>query len=223
MESAYIFAIVACLLGAGGMYVVVEFRLHGERQLGLSKLLKAQADTAAVRKEMLGYTQYTEYLPAGKVMLHDKLKLMLVTVVREHAHTETIPREQFKLKAGVLIVVRYAVEYSFNLDLKLENFDLRSSPGGIDIQLKKPLLLGFPGITVLSHELGVEESLIDQKTVVNEIQVKLPALVRKFGTAIASEEATLAQCEKKLVACLREFLVAQKGVKQVPAITVTYK
>ncbi|MDP3654402.1 MAG: hypothetical protein Q8R67_22285 [Rhodoferax sp.] len=223
MDSAYIFAIVACLLGAGGMYVVVEFRLHGERQQGMSKLLKAQVDTAAAKKETLAFTKYTEYLPAGKVMLTDKLKLLLVKVVREHAYTETIPREQFKLKANVLIVVRYAVEYSFNLDLKPEQFELRATPAGIDIQLRKPLLLGFPAIKLLSHELGMEESQIDQKSVVNEIQVKLPALVRKFGTAIASEEATLALCEKKLVDCLREFLAAQQGVKQVPAITVTYR
>lgn len=223
MESAYIFAIVACLLGAGGMYVVVEFRLHGERQQALSKLLKAQTDTAAVRKEMLGFTQYTEHLAAGKVMLTDKLKLLLVKVAREHTHTETIPREQFKLKSNVLIVVRYAVEYSFNLDLKPEQFELRATPAGIDIQLKKPLLLGFPTIKVLSHELGIEEPLIDQKTVVNEVQVKLPALVRKFGTAIAAEDTTLALCEKKLVDCLREFLAAQKGVKQVPAIAVSFK
>lgn len=223
MESAYIFAIVACLLGAGCMYVVVEFRLHGERQQGMSKLLKAQADTAAAKKEALAFTKYSEYLPAGKVMLTDKLKLLLVKVVREHAYTETIPREQFKLKAGVLVVVRYAVEYSFHMDLKPEQFELKATPAGIDIQLKKPLLLGFPAITLLSHEIGVEEPLIDQKTVVNEIQVKLPALVRKFGTAIASEDATLALCEKKLVDCLREFLAAQKGVKQVPAMTVSFK
>lgn len=223
MESAYIFAVVACLLGAGGMYVVVEFRLHGERQQGHAKLLKAQMDTAAVRKEMLGYTQYTEYLPAGKVMLADKLKLLLVKVVREHAHTEMIPREQFKLKASILILVPYVVEYSFNLDLKPEHFDVRATPGGIDIQLKKPMLMGYPSIKLLPHALGIEESLIDQKAVVSEVQLKLPALVRKFGTAIASEEATLALCEKKLIACLHEFLAAQKGIKQVPVITVTYK
>lgn len=205
------------------MYVVVEFRLHGERQQGMSQLLKAQADTAAAKKETLTFTKFTEYLPAGKVMLTDKLKLLLVKVVREHAYTETIPREQFKLKAAVLIVVHYAVEYSFNMDLKPEQFELKASPTGIEIHLKKPLLLGFPGITVLSHELGIEEPLIDQKTVVNEIQVKLPAVVRKFGTTIAAEEATLALCEKKLVDCLREFLLAQKGVKQVPAIHVVYK
>lgn len=205
------------------MYVVVEFHLHGERQQGHAKLMKAQMDTAAVRKEMLGFTLYTEHLPAGKVMLTDKLKLLLVKVVREHTHTETIPREQFKLKANVLIVVRYSVEYSFNLDLKPEQFELKATPAGIDIQLKKPLLLGFPAIKVLSHETGIDEPLIDQKTVVNEIQVKLPAVVRKFGTAIASEEATLALCEKKLVDCLREFLAAQKGVKQVPAINVVYR
>lgn len=223
MEFGYVVVLIACLLGAACMYVAVEYHLHGERQQSLSKLLKAQADTAAVKKELAGFSKYTEYLAPAKTEISDKLKLLLIKVVREYTHTEMIPREQFKLKTPVLMVVHYSVEYAFNMDLKPESFELKAAHGGIELNLRKPMLMGYPNIKVLSHETGIEESQIDQKSVVNEIQIKLPAQVRKYGTALATEDATLALCEQKLLECLRNFLSAQKDIKQVPIVTVSFK
>lgn len=223
MEFGYVVAFVACLLGAGGMYVALEFNLHGERQDALAKLLKAQTDTAAARKEVQGYAKFMDYLAAGKAEMSDKLKLHLLKISREHHHSEMISKEQFKTKMPILIAVYYSVEYSFNMDLNVDRMEVKGSPDGIEIVMAKPMLLGFPSIKIQSHELGIDEPMVDQKSVVNEVQVKLPAIVRKYGVAIASEEATLAICEKKLVAFLRDYLSAQSGVKQLPGIKVTFK
>jgi hypothetical protein len=223
MQFELFWTFAALLLGAGGMYVVLEYRIHGERQDSTAKYLKAQSDTLAIRKEMQGYTKYAEYLAAGKAEIADKLKLVLVKVSREYAHSEEVPKETFKLTAPFLLLVRYSVEYSFNIDFKTDPFEVRQIATGIEIIARKPLLLGYPSIAILSHEISADKDLVDPKNLVNEVQVKLPAVVRKDGTAIASEDATLALWEKKLVECLRTFLLTQAGVKQVPAISVVFK
>lgn len=223
MQFELFWTLAALLLGAGGMYVVLEYRIHGERQDNTAKYLKAQTDALAARKETQSYTRYADYLTAGKAEIADKLKLVLVKVTREYAHSEVVPKETFKLPAPFLLLVRYSVEYAFNIDFKTDAFEVRQTATGLEIHTKKPLLLGFPSVTIQSHEISADKDLVDTKSLVNEVQVKLPAIVRKYGTTIAAEDATLALWEKKLLECLRTFLIAQAGVKQVPVMSVVFK
>jgi hypothetical protein len=223
MQFDLFWTLAALLLGAGGMYVVLEYRIHSERQDHTARYLKAQTDTLAARKAAQSYTQYAEYLAAGKTEIADKLKLELVKVSREYTHSEVVPKETFKLSAPFLLLVRYSVEYAFSIDFKTEPFDVRQSTTGIEILVHKPLLLGYPSITILSHEIPIDQDEVDPKGLVNEVQVKLPAVVRKSGNTIAAEESIQVLWEKRLAECLRTFLLAQTGVKQVPAISVVFK
>lgn len=224
MDTAVIIGIAAALLCAGGVFVIMEYRQFGERQQASKQVLKHQTETAAVRKELQGYTKFAEYLPQAKTYLMDNARDFQAKLVREFTYTETFNRESKSLKAPVTVIQRYHVEAVFAFDLKQGGIELIPTGTGLEVQLRgKPSLQGIANSRPLSHEISNEGVLENEPVTVKQVQQKLIAIAQKQAEAMGAEEATCALCERKLADSLRALLVTQAGVKQVPFISFSYK
>lgn len=224
MDTAVIIGIAAALLCAGGVYVVMEYHHFGERQKVGKEVLKHQTEAAAIRKELVGYTKFAEYLPQAKAHLIDHARELQAKVVREYTYTETFNREAKTLKAPVTVIQRYNVEAQFAFDLKQGGFELVATAAGLEVHLHaKPALQGIANSRPVAHEITNEGGLENEPVTVKQIQQKLIAIAQKQAEAIATEDALCALCERKLAESLRALLITQAGVKQVPAITFVYK
>jgi hypothetical protein len=223
MKSRLLPPVVACLVGVGATYAILEFFMNGERRDALAKVLNVQAEVASTRNELLGFTKYTDYLSAGKQVVSEKMKFLAAKVVREYVLVENIQKETLKLKSDATVIVKYSVEYSFGFDLKPDSFEIAAIPAGIQIKISKPSLVASPAVTPISSEIPNVGLLTDEKMAVINIHQKLPGLAKKHGEVMALEEPVRALCEKQLIEFLRDFLAKQPGVKQVPAISIVYK
>jgi hypothetical protein len=217
------FVITACLVCAAAVYVTTEYRRHGEQQDEMKKFLGAQADTAAVKKELAGYAKYADYLAGARAMLVDKVKAAPTKVLREYVYIENIAKEGTRQKLVVTLVVRYTAEFVCGAEAKSESFEVTATPGGVQLWMSKPTLVGNPMVKIQSSEFSMLEELPNEKLILPEAHKKIPGLARAHGEAVVKEEAIVALCERKLVEALREYLLKQSGVTQVPAIVVTYK
>lgn len=148
---------------------------------------------------------------------------MYARVNRELAHVENIPKDPPRIKHLVTIIVKYNAEFVFEVDLKPDNFDIVLTNNGIQIQVNKPSLVGLPAVKITSTEIPMSDVLEDEKPYIHEIQKKLPPIAYAYGPLLAMEECVRAYSEKKLIECLREYLMAQTGVKKVPVISVAYR
>jgi hypothetical protein len=224
MDTPIIIGIAVALLLAAGVYVVMEYHHFGERQKVSNQLLKQQTEAAAVRKELVGYTKYAEYLPQAKAHLADNAKSMQAKVVREFTYVETFNREPKTLKPPVTIIQRYNVDAQFAFDLRPGSFELVGTPGGLEVQLHgKPTLQGIANARPVAHEITNEGVLENEPVTVKQIQQKLIGIAQKHGETMALEDAVCALCERKLAETLRALLLSQAGVKQVPSISFIYK
>lgn len=223
METVVIFAIAGCLFSAAVMYVVLDYRRHGERQDALENVLSVQAKVASAQKTLLGYTKYIDFLSAGKQAATERMKSLTAKVVREHVHIEKAQKEALNLKSDATVIVKYSAEYLFGFDLKSESFEIIGTTSGIEIRIGKPTLVGSPYVNPLSCDIQSGVVLADEIAAVKEIHNRLPAYAQQHGTEMASEASIRALCEKKLVELLSGFLAVQSGVTQVPVISVVYK
>lgn len=223
METIVIFTIAACLLSAGVMYVVLDYRTYDERKKALENVLRAQAEAASATRKLLGYTKYADYLSVAKQAIEEQMKFLAAKVVREYVHIEEIQKDALQLKSDATVIVKYSVEYSFGMDLKPESFELLGTASGIEIKIGKPTLVAAPTVKPLSYEIPGVGGLVDEKGTVTEIHHKLPALAQRHGAAMASEDAIRALCKMKLMEFLCDFLAKRPGVQQVPVISVVYK
>ena len=206
----------AIAIGAVGTYKALEQKTQ-------SRVLEVQAEAAATKDTLLGYTKYTDYIVAGKQVVTAQAKFLAASVVRDYDFIEHIEVTNLGIKSNASVLVSYKVEYSFGYDLKPESFDLRATPAGIEVKIGKPMLVATPAATPLKHEILSKGIWTDEKGSVIAIQQRLQAIAQKNGLAMAQEEPIRAVCEKKLVEFLRDFIGKQPGVKLVPAITVVYK
>lgn len=223
MNIVFIFGIAGCLFSAAVMYVVLDYRRHGERQNALDEMLRVQAKVVAVQKKMQGYIQYLDSLSAAKQAVSDKLRSLSVKIMREQTHVEKIPRDTQDQRPEVTFVVHYSVEYTFGFDPKGEVFEVVGTTGGIELKIGRPVLMGVPLARPLSLVVAGSASLPNEEEVVRQIHGRLPAYAEQQGAVMASEPAIRALCEKKLMECVASFLAEQPGVTQVPIIHVVYK
>lgn len=222
MDTAVIIGIAAALLCAGGVFVIMEYRHFGLRQQAGKQVLQHQTEATTLRKELVGYTKYVEYLPMAKTHLNDHARDLQVKVVREFTYTETFNRDAKTIKAPVTIIQRYNVDAQFAPDLR--GLELESTPSGLQVILHgKPSLQGIANSRPVAHEITNEGVLENEPVAVKQIQQKLIAIAQKHAEGMATEEAVCALCERKLAETLRALLITQAGVKQVPAITFVYK
>jgi len=223
MDIGFFFLIAACLVSASIVYFVLEYRMYGERESAHARIMRVQADAAALKKDLAGYTAYAQFLPAAKSGLADKLKLSPVKVQREYVFIENIMQPPLKQHVLGVVIVRYTVEFLFGFDLNLEHFDIVQTANGIEIQIGKPIFFSQPKVKAQAPEIPVEGVITDEAGVLAEVNKKLDAMALQYGLFMASDEAVLALCNAKLMDVLRGVLAAQQGVKQVPTITVKYK
>ncbi len=223
MDIGTFFVIGACLVTAAIVYFVLEYRMYGERESAQARVMRVQADAAALKKELAGYIAYADFLAAAKQKLAEKMKPAPVKVLREYVYIENIMQPPLKQLALGVVIVRYGIEFSFGFDLKLENFDIVKTTHGIEIQVAKPIFASPPNVKAQPPEIPVEGVITDEIGVVAEIKKKLQALSLQYGLFVASDEAVLALCSARLAEGLRSVLLTAPDVKQLPTIVVKYK
>lgn len=223
METVVIFAVAGSLFSAAVVYVILDYRRHGERQNAMENVLSVQAEVLKTKKILLGYTKYIEYLPAGKKAVTEMMKSMTVKQIREHVHIEKVQIDESNPKAITAIIAKYSVEYLLGIDLKPESFDVSGTTSGIEIRISRPTLFGIPFIKSHSFEILSGGVLPEEKTTLKEIQDKLPAFAQQYGVVMESDPSIRALCEKKLIELLGNFLINQPGVVQIPLIFAVYK
>jgi hypothetical protein len=208
MKNALIAFVIGCLIAAGATYAMLN---KGENVGGAQK------------EELLGYTKYSDYLAVGKQTLQEQSKFLAATVQREETYTRKITKKKL-FKSDATIVITYTAEYSFGYDLKPDSYEIRDTASGIEIVLSaRPALVATPAMKSKKHEIPDHGLLINEQSAIVELYEGMDDVVLQKGNSMASEEAIVALCEKKLSAFFREFLSRQPGVKKVPGITVTYK
>jgi len=219
METGTLVAFAVFFFTALSMYVVLEYRRFGKHQETEANAARALGEAVATRKELQGYTKYTEHLAAGKHALVEQLGTLLVRVERDNFHTDVIPSADPKKQPDATIIVRYRVEYVFGFAAVADAMEVAATASGIEIRTPKPKLMGTPAVRPLAHDTPGKAALSAEQMAVIR---KLPALSATQATATALDEATLALCAKRLIDFLHAYLTKQPGVKHVPAISVTY-
>jgi hypothetical protein len=223
MELGSFFILGACMLTAGIVYFVLEYRMYGERESAQSRVMRVQADAAAAKKQLSGYTAYAQFIAATKQAFTEKSRLSPIKVTREYVYVENILQPPAKQQTVGVVIVRYAVEFSFAFNFKSKDFDIVPTDSGLEVQVPKPIFSSPPKVNAQPHEIPVQGVITDEPGVVAAIQTKLQSLALQYGMMIASDEVVLALCTAKLTDAVRSFLATQPGVKQVPTITVNYK
>jgi hypothetical protein len=223
MQPMTIFAIAACLLVAGLVYVVLKVQHFGESQQSNDKLLKAQTEIAQIKRTLKGLTCYRDFLEAGKQALSDQLKPPIAKVTRQYVHVEPIARDQFKLAADATVVIHYDVEFSFAMDMSATGLDVTDADNGIGLKISRPALMGEPQIKTVATKVLSTMAVADEKLLLDHAHAEFVQLTRRYASVISTEESLRALCKLKTLECLRDALSRQSGVKQVPAIFVDFK
>lgn len=188
-------------------------------------VLEKRSETAETYKEeLLGYTRYNDYVTVGMQSLREQSKFLAATLQREETFTREIRQQYGIFRSDAAIAVTYTGEYSFGYDLAPNGYEIKATRAGLEIVLaNKPMLVVSPAIKARSHQVPSKGWLINEDAATVEIYEGMDALAKKRGELMASEEAIVALCEKKMIAFLRDFLAKQPGVKMVPGITISYK
>jgi hypothetical protein len=223
MDSMTIFAITGGLLAAAMVYVVLKVRHYGESQTLADQLLKAQTETATVKKKLLGYTQYASHLDTSRQTTADGLKAPGVSVTREYVQVEQLTREKHAIKADATVIVKYAVEFALALDVSLAGLTVTEFSNGVGLKLGRPTLSGEPKIKTLSHAVVSTADLPDKHATLAQLHERFVAQARAYGTAVCAEEVVRAACKLKALEALRDSLAKQPGVVHVPAVFAEMK
>lgn len=216
-------AILALLIGAGGTYWFMRSDLSEYKHDMLSKLLNVQEELSETKKDLLGYTKFTDYLTVSKKAIHEQMKFIAAKVTREYVLVQHLQKSKLLLKSDATVILKYEVEYSYGYDLKPESFSISGDINSILVTLNKPELVASPAVKVISTEIPQKGVLIDEKEALLEIQKQLPAIASNHAKEIQNDEAVIALCEKKLGEFLRDFLSKQPNVRMIPTIKFAYK
>jgi hypothetical protein len=223
MDTTTIFVLTSCFFGAGLVYVFLAVRHHGESQLFVDKVQAAEVQAAATKKLLLGYTCYVDHLEACKKAMGDQIKSPMAKVVREYVHTEKLAKDQHKLKSDATVVATYKVEFAFGMDLSAAALEVVDAANGIGLKMPRPSLLGEPVAKLQSHQIVCATDVPEPQAIVAEVNAKFAVLARRYGSAMATEEALRAQCKLKVLETYRDLMAKQNGVRHVPAIFADFK
>ncbi len=188
-----------------------------------AKVRTLQAEVTSQREELLGYTKYTDYLYASKEQLQEQMKFIAATVVRREGYTRSVNKSILGMKFDSIVAVSYTSEYSFGYALKPGDYDIGSTATGINVTLRKPILVARPATSNLSHQILSGSVFTDSQADVIGLYQGLDKRTLESGRVLAADEAVVALCDKKLVGFLRDFFAKQPGVKRIPDITISYK
>jgi hypothetical protein len=207
-----------CMIASAGIYLWDRYTIDSLNR----KILVLEDEVTSKKNELLGYTKYTDYLYAGKIKLDGKTKFLAAKVVRDEGITEVINKNILGIRFNAAVAIWYSAEYSFGFDLAPGSYEVTETPTGININLKKPILVSTPASSKLRHQVLNGGPFTNAQLAVIDLYEGIPARIKKNGHALASDEAIVALCEKKLVEFFQDFLSKQPGVRKVPSITVTY-
>jgi len=215
-------------IAAAGAGAIIAAVLFGWTKLFPGDPLEAkvhalQAEVSSQREELLGYTRYTDYLYASKKQLQEQVKFIAATVVRREGYTRVVNKSILGVNFNSIVAISYVSEYSFGYALKPEDYDITRTASGINVTLRKPVLVAPPATSDLSHQILSGSVFTNSQAAVIGLYQGLNARTLASGRVLAADEAVVALCEKKLVAFLRDFFAKQPGVKHVPNITISYK
>ncbi|UVW29637.1 hypothetical protein [Massilia sp. H6] len=182
-----------------------------------------QAEVSSQREDLLGYTKYTDYLSAGKKHLQEQMKFIAATVVREEGYTRVVNKNVLGVNFNAIVAISYTSEYSFGYALTPGDYDIGKTATGIEVTIKKPILVAAPATSKLRHRILSGSVFNNSQAAIIGLYEGLDARTLASGRALARDEAVIALCEKKLVAFLQDFLAKQPGVKHIPSISISYK
>ncbi|MBB1075560.1 hypothetical protein HUU62_14195 [Rhodoferax sp. 4810] len=223
MEPMTIFALTGAVLAAAMVYVVLKVRHYGESQTLADGLLKAQTETANVKKKLLGYTQYASHLDTSRQTTADVLKAPVLSVTREYVQVEQLTREKNAIKADATVIVRYAVEFALALDVSPAGLTVSEFSNGVSLKLSRPGLLGEPKIKTLSHAVVSTADLPDKHATLAQLHERFVSQAKAYGMAVCAEEVVRSACKLKALEALRDTLAKQPGVAHVPAVFAEMK
>ena len=82
-----------------------------QQQETLAKLFVVQEELSTTRQDLLGYTQFTDYLTASKAAMAEQMKFLAAKVDRQYVQVQHIQRSTLGFNSDATILIRYAVEY----------------------------------------------------------------------------------------------------------------
>ena len=214
--AAFVIGFAVAAAGFGWM----TFRPMDSPDQPVSEL---QGVVTSQREELLGYTKYTDYLSASKQKLQEQMKFIAATVRREEGYTRQVNRKIVGVNFNSVVAISYTAEYSFGYELKPGDYDIAGTPTGINVTIRKPILVALPATSSPRHQILSGSVFTDSQAAVIGLYQGLSTRTLASGRALAADEAVVALCEKKLLAFLRDFLAKQPGVKHIPNITISYK
>jgi hypothetical protein len=218
MDPMTIFALSAGVLSTLMVYVAMKVSHFGASQALTDKLLKLETDLAAAKKTLQGYTHYATCLDASRQGAAELLKAPVLKITREYTQVETLAKEQHALKADATLIVKYAVEFGFAMDVSPAGLVLAELANGVSLRISRPTLLGEPRIMTLSSQVISSFDLPDKALTLAEAYTRFVPLARVFGANLRTEEAVLNLCKLKAMEATRDALASQPGVRHVPAI-----
>lgn len=220
MEPMTIFAWTGAVLAAAMVYVVMKVRHFGESQTLADQLLKAQTEMAIIKKKLLGYTKYADYLEVSRQSAADALKPPVLSMTREYVQVAKLTPNKQLVKADATVIVRYAVEFALALDVSPAALSVSELRNGVALKLGRPSLVGAPKIKILSHVVVSAADLLDKNATLAELQTEFAHQVNAYGSTLCTEETVHAACKMKALEALRDALAKQPGVAHVPAVFV---
>lgn len=223
MEPITIFAISAGVLSTVMVYVVMKVSHFGASQALADKLLKVETEAAITKKKLDGYTHYATCLAASRQAAADALKAPVLTLTREYVQVEKLAVGKYGLKADTTAVVRYAVEFSFALNVTPAGLALAEATNGVSLKIARPSLFGDPKIKLLSSQMISPVHVPDKQTVLADLQAEFAPQAQGYGTAMAVEETVRHLCKLKAMDAVRDALAKQSGVRHVPAVFAELK
>lgn len=223
MEPITIFAIAAGALSTLMVYVAMKVSHYGENKVLADQLLQAQTDAQNSKKQLAGYTQYTEHLEVARQAAVDRIKASPVRVLREYSHVATLAKAKYHLKSDTTVIVKYAVEFSFGVVSSVNDLGVAPASNGVNVTLRPPTPIGEPRIRTVSHQVFGDHELPDRQMALADIQSQFLPLAYSHGQVLCAEELVRALCSLKIEQALRDALSQQKGVRHLPAIFSSYK
>ncbi|GAB4401028.1 MAG: hypothetical protein OHK0048_16960 [Rhodoferax sp.] len=223
MDPWIIFALVSCLLSAALVYVMLQVKHYGETQKLQDQLLLAQADAAAVKKKLAGFTSYPKHLNAVAQHLTKSLSPPVVKVTRELVLVHTVPKDSLKLKADATVVIKYSAQFGYSIELTPGALEVLETSSGVSVKIPRPMLHGEPTLKPSAPQIFSSSEPNDRTALINAANGQLKAQAQAQGMAISTEEAVRSACRLRVLELVRDFLGQQAGVSQPPAVWVDFK
>jgi len=209
---------LGCALAGGVGYWVVRDQSAGTAE----KITELQQVITTKDESLLAHTRYKDYLAASKKSLSGQTKFLAATVTRQYMVNRRVQRSVMGAKSNGAIVVSYVAEYSFGYDMAPTSYEVVDGPNGIEIRIGRPMLVAPPAVRGLANEVLASGLFTDERAATLNLYEDASTLANADGLKLQSDEEIVALCEKRLTAFLHDFLAKQPGVKQVPAISVSY-